>query len=266
MNRAAFSLPIIVVLLAPASAAEPVLGTEDLPELSDPAGNIGYSPAYIGPKDHDYLDVLAAWYDLNETGDGLVLKFKVADATRIGTPEPEWTPWCDFTANVTDDPSTVIYGIHVEENGTVSGSVSHGENGQWTDRGYVQAIGAADPLESNFAAELTKPGYFRFTVALREYLKMSTGVHEFFALCGEQYQPTQTFGSIPIYNSNIATEEGEYVFPLPSGGADTGGEDEPQLTGSEAPSTSPSVQTGASALGLAAVIVSLAIVARARHR
>lgn len=257
-----------VLLLIPLGSADPGFGTETAPELSDPAGNVAYSPAYVhGPKDHDYLDILAAWYESDPSGTSLVLTLKLSDLTQLASPEPEWTPWCELTANVTDGRATLAYHVGWRDDGSgLYGRMFVSDDGQWTDRGYYGVPGQTDIVNgTTFRAVLEQPGYLVLGLPIADYLKFGPGLEDFWAVCGEQYQPIETFGSIPIYNSNIASSEGRFDIPPPAErGSDAG--DEPNLAGDVVSPTSSSPATRSSALGLGAILTALGAVVAGRRR
>jgi hypothetical protein len=59
------ALAIAIVCFAIPIGAATNDGSPDEPELSDAANDVSYDAAYVGPKDHEYLDVRAAWFSYN---------------------------------------------------------------------------------------------------------------------------------------------------------------------------------------------------------
>jgi hypothetical protein len=84
------SMLFVVVLFAAAAIplAGGVTGTEANPELVDPAGDVNYD---IPPDEpHDYMDILAAWFEYDGSSDRVSTIVKVADVEALNPPPTDW--------------------------------------------------------------------------------------------------------------------------------------------------------------------------------
>lgn len=180
----------LVFFSATAVAAD---GTEDRPELMDPEADVEYYAGYVGPQNHDYLDVLAGWFAYENETDSLLLTFKLRDATRLSEQTNDWYLSCIFYADVTaaGEARGFINATWKKDPGApLTGGVSF----RHADRDF-----AAVHLTGEVFATFTAPGYVLFRVPRTELLQFGDELGNLAGSCAEVYAPA---GAIPILTAN----------------------------------------------------------------
>lgn len=199
----ALAVVCVLVALAPAAWADaPRVGTEANPELSDPAGNVSYSPLYQGPRDRDHLDLLSAWLEYDAVGDRLNLTVKVASLVDVDGKSQGWLETYSFQGNVSDaneDVGRLVFAYGKDAS-----------SDEWESDVVLLLWDRALDLERSFAAGRDAPGYLRWSTPLEPLRKFGVQIGDFFAVAGEdQFVAGQDVG-IVNYNRARASTVYEY--------------------------------------------------------
>ena len=274
-------IPAVAILLAiPTVAADPLLlGTEDLPELPDSVNDVAYDPLYTGPKDHGYVDLVAAWFSYDGAKDEITFNLKVADASPLEAGLSGWFPGCQVVGDLASDDGP-------------KGAMRFYWSQDFDEKRFSLVEFDPDPnsspvtpvserarsLEHTFIVELEEPGYFRFVLARSTLLQIADRFHEPRAACVEYYSPHAEGTPIgpagsPIYtNRDDAESESVYSFAEQRRlNAPDGTLEEPMLASS---TTSPTTDettpadngSDTAGFGLVAAVVVLAALASWRRR
>ncbi len=207
-------LAAIIPLMIPPSEA---LGTETLPELVDQGDDVTYYGAYAGERNHDYLDVLAAWFEHDQGLDLVSFNVKVADSQALPTSSTQnWEVRCSFLGAVTST---------AEGGETVWGNLSYGWVKPWNSSGLESSanwepnefgqFGTRNsvPLSHVFEATIEEPGYFRFFIERGLVQRLGDRVEDIRGDCRERLKvadaPTVLEGFSNIDN---AESKGAYSF------------------------------------------------------
>jgi hypothetical protein len=278
MKGLAPSTAVLAFLVAiPAAAAGPsfLFGTEDLPELPDTSGDVQYDPLFVDARDRNYLDVLAAWFEYDNTSDEFRIAIKNADLTHWSF--PDWDGGCNIRGNVTVD-ETILGEL-------VVGVTKYGDDPDFhsyitfeptnTDRQTI--IEGNGSLEHTLGIESTKPGYFRFTVSRSSLLQLGDAIQDFRGRCGEYFTPHLGVDAPIIMNEDLAASSAVYSFTNQRRIAGPDGEPDvfatatteaaPLMTADDATDTpTPGAFLAAAALGIAAILGLGAGVAASRRK
>jgi hypothetical protein len=207
--------PIVLALLMlglmpTATAQTPLLfGTEELPELWG-NGVVNYHPLNPGSTDHDYLAVNRSWFDVDPSGELLMLHLRVIDASNLET-TPDWFLNCHLNATIAIDGTPT---------GDLVGWSFYYSNGKVTSNStFVARVGAPDgsastsdsrSIDATFRVRLGEPGYYEWTIRKFDLQAFGTELHDLAAGCGENYGPAG-MSLYPFPNrSNPATSHSIY--------------------------------------------------------
>ncbi len=176
-------LALSLVLLASPVAAVTWLGTESAPEITDDAGDVMYDERYVGPRDHDYLDVLAAWTEYDDRSDQLIFIVKVGDLRALEHPDPDWEARCTFGGDTIRDGTRVgslsVY-TQVMRAGALESFVELQDSAE---------SGPPTRIPHEFTPQFDAPGYLRFGIARTAFLEFGTALANIGLRCSELYYP-----------------------------------------------------------------------------
>lgn len=205
-----------MLIVLPAAAGGPglIFGSEELPELPDPADDVRYGPTYTGEQNHTYLDLQAAWFNYSAQSDEVILTMKTGNATSLLSPPPSYTIACTV-------------------NGTVAGNELRIEWRRWANQStlrsqvmFVTKTGAGATIDNRllkheFEAELGDPGYFRFAIPRLDLLNLGERFEAPRGLCREYfdvtYGPTSFSAGFPGQPTNTDAAEANSVFSFREG-------------------------------------------------
>jgi hypothetical protein len=203
---------LLLGMVTSTAAAAPMAGTEEQPELTDPAGNVNYSAGYVGPKDRSHVDLLAAWYEYAPQNDTVQLTIKVTDLSHLMTAAQDWNWRCNFLSNMTDGKGAFVYQVTKLTHGEIHSSLWHYQ--QVTRSGTAYSGTDGRPIDHTWSASLSEPGYVRMWVNRTEYLRSGFAMQSFYAQCVESMMipggPSNV--PLPITNANVAGSSGTYDF------------------------------------------------------
>lgn len=153
-------LAFTALLLVPVSAGQRdlILGTEDVPELPDAAGDVKYGSAYVGERNHTYVDFQAAWFNFTEEIDEIVFTIKTGDAQYLRSPPTGYRIYCRVNGTIGEWKLNIDWVRPVTQSNLTSSVI-------------VGGAGFSQVLEHSFSAELADPGYFRFSIPRFELLQ-----------------------------------------------------------------------------------------------
>lgn len=243
---------LAVVALAPSAQAKPVVGTEQQPELTDPANNIEYSAAHLGPQDHSYLDVLAAWLSHDLDSDEILFTVKVTSALDFEKRAADWSVNCGFNSALAGEQAG--HSIRFNMNWNREFGFRH--------EAYVMQDGVSEPrpLKTSFRPVLEEPGYYTWGVGRQQLLEMGSAIHGISGACSELRYVAMSW-TLFVYNSNyVSAEDAQYVIPteLPPPESAVESPEPWEQSGAAAPSTSLAVER-TFAVGLVATLGILAV-------
>lgn len=203
---------LLIVTLAvwavPSVEAGPFVGDEADPELADAAGDVSYSPANVGPQDHHYVDLLAAWIQYNGTRDTVAVSIKLQDTKPLERPPANWGISCNFWA------------------AAVLGETPNGEfQFNWTTLGHTDRVssqatwweetegtqgGSHRVIPHSFLVNYSTPGTVVFELERVRLLQWADTVRGFRADCVETFSPTPTSPPTVIVNGDnaVSTDNG----------------------------------------------------------
>lgn len=251
---------LAVVVLLPVTSAAPVFwGTEQQPELTDPPGNVQYSPLYTGPRDRDHIDLLAAWFEYDAFNDTLVSTLKVSSLEGANeSTQDGWFVLYNFRGNVTVDDE-------------IKAELSHAlyrnhQSAEWRPEVNLETPGGQLDVPFTFDRVDGTPGYFRWTIPMDFLQNWGEQITNFHASGAEEQFVGSSFISTGVLNRNPADAQGSFVWkdlePLP--GRST---DEASLTPTRSETSPPSPESETVTLGLAASVAAVLVaVAFARRR
>jgi PGF-CTERM protein len=201
-NAAWLGLLVLLAFCGPVAAAG--VGTEDLPELSDRVGDVEYSPLYNGPKNHDYLDVVAAWFDHDPAADNITLHVKVPSAENLTASQSQWAVSFLAQAHLTLENETkgeVRFSFN-----SLPRSTGKAED-SWV--AYTRS-GGSEPkmLRSSFQVERGTPGYYRWSLGRSQLMDLGTDLKNLGVDSNEFLAP----GGFPtaVNNGDSATSSSDY--------------------------------------------------------
>lgn len=182
-------LGVVCALIPLASAEAPlVLGTEDLPELPDAAGDVTYSPAYLGGN-ASYLDLTAAWWDFDNATDEVRFTFRMTSTERLAMSPSGLEASCLVTANITAEEKMVGYIQYIwTQPANHSDLETYVLYTEW-DGVSATTGGEIAWIQHKFTSELGTPAYLSLAVDRAEYLSRGDAVEKPFAECRETIEP-----------------------------------------------------------------------------
>ncbi len=255
--KAGVAALMVFVMLVPVTSGAPVIwGTEEKPELADPADNVQYSPLYTGRQDRDHVDLLAGWFEFLAHNNTLMFTLKVGSLENVFEETDGWSLHYGFRGNVSNgqgDTATLRYwAMRYADSNTWNEGVDLAREGQSSVR---------VPHGSVFNE--TTPGYFRWYVPMDYLQNWGVQVAGFDAFASEMQMVADTAES-GIFNRNPAQAEGSFVWkdlePAPVNATD----DEFLTPRSPEPTSTPSAESVAVGLAASAAAVLVAIAWRRR--
>lgn len=210
MWRKVLALLAMAAAFVPGSTSQVVLGTSDDPELEDAVGDVEYSPAYAGSRDHRYLDIQKAWFEYNNETDVITLVYEVVDGSKLSNSSGIWAISCELSGRVlsagdqlgfllfhwTQKPDSPALDSKVVFRETEASSAATGYD--------------AHPMAHGFTSSLSMPGQFRFDVERAALLRWGDEVHSPTAMCREQV--TVNTASFAVVNQDRAESDAAYSF------------------------------------------------------
>ncbi len=209
------------VLAIPDAAA----GSEQAPEIVG-TGEVVYDVAYPGPKDHDYLGIVAGWVEFDSQADAIAFNLKGVDYSIFArAPPSDSTIICIMNATVfleTEFQGYLVFRLlndyHADHFRT--------EN----DLNLFNPNRSPIPIRQAPLGTFAKPGYLQWHVDRNLMLNYADEFSQFFAHCNEQYFPDQyprnpVMPSGPIQNygdSNMSSARFSISNLTPARGNDTG--------------------------------------------
>lgn len=233
-----------------------MVGTEDDPELADPAGNVEYSPLYTGPQDRHHVDLLAGWFEYLPDNDTIMISLKVQEFEDVIQRTEGWSLFYEFLGNLT-------YGGEDERALYITMGSESDADEFWTRMRIRTPSGDVD-VPFDHIIEEGVPGYFRWYVPLDFLLNWGNEVGDFAASAAEFREPTPGVSTIMNRNPN-AFSDAVYSF---EGLEPTPVEEESDefLTPPESPAESDGAATeSATGLGLLVVLALLGAVTYVRR-
>lgn len=255
---------VAVVLLAPVTVASTMIwGTEEKPELADPAGDVQYSQLH-GNEEAPFIDMTAGWISYENQTDRVTFTVKVVDATALESPGQEYHLECNTTIGVEHD-EVIIGSLSVfwAKNQGETNLVSRIEWNPDGERGG-SAIAPRTSLDHDFGYATTAPGYYNWTVDRPALLQYGDILRGWDASCMQ----VLTAGGLRVIYSNFDDGESQSAYSLSelrrlSG---PGGEPDPWETASPEPATPSATSPAETAMpGIAsmlAVLLAYVVVSR----
>lgn len=194
-----------------------ILGTEDLPELPDGVNDVQYDPLYNGPRDHAYIDLVAAWFDHDPVSDEVIFTMKVSDATALASTLDGWWPECRVLGALRQGEE-VTGRLRFEWGRAPNGTVDHRVRVDSTESPTPGSVPNGRALKHAYNERLAEPGYFEFRVARADLLQDGELFENPTAVCLEWYAPHAGQGVIgpalaPLYtNQDDAESQAAYSF------------------------------------------------------
>lgn len=108
---------IAAVALAVAFTPVAAAGTLDDPELSDPAGDVDYSPLAPAEDGHPYIDILAAFASFNAATDRVNLSLVLADTSAMEEDLGNWRATCTLSVDLVRGGDNVTLDMVFEKDG-----------------------------------------------------------------------------------------------------------------------------------------------------
>lgn len=168
---------------------------------------MAYAPAYTGTKDHDYVDIIAAWFtkDNVSTQDNVSFVLKTLDGTRL-MDAVDWDIQCDVQVRIfLGDELQGRLGLHLTKRPGQRHIVSSAE--------WRQDDGQGVPVRHGFTAGLETPGFFQFTMGRQALLSFGSRTGAFDAGCFEVYAPVGAAAAANLMNSDVGQSTRPYWFP-----------------------------------------------------
>jgi hypothetical protein len=205
--RASVWVSLLAILVTPTAAA----GTEEDPEVLDPAGDVVYSAMDV-TRSSTYLDSLALWIEYDAVNDMIVMYWKTADSRRLEQPVDDSGINCYARGNMTVE-------------GTITGTLTF----QWANTNTAGTLfgvmrftreGDALPTEAGrnvpytFEPTFAQPGLFKWRVERARLQNLGEDYGPLEVSCGEG-KGVRTPGSFvtPLYR-NDDDGIGSKVFSL----------------------------------------------------
>lgn len=233
------ALSLLPLLTLPSALAKD--GSEVQPEISDWPDDVSYHPAYVGTRDHGYIDILAGWFVYQPDSDRILFVEKFVDSSVLEDPM-EWgiTCWLHATGTVEGESQDLL-------NLQWSRGAGGDEFSSLTEYGEIS-------LDHDFGYNLTEPGYFWFSLNRAQLARYAAGVSDLVLACFEE----QHIGSVStdIQNMDEASSGTGYDWPaLQANAGPDGSEDGAE--NSTSPPGGASEESGASspALGFGSGLV-----------
>lgn len=153
-------LSLCALLVVPAATAQThlIFGTEEFPELPDGAGDVNAAPppAYNAPT--DFVDFTAGWFEYVNLTDRIVFTMRVASTERLDEAQPGYRVGCAFSGEITggNDPLRLAFVWWQTE--------TRSELIHWVLANDPNPNTPTVEVLHEFEAEISTPGYFRFSV------------------------------------------------------------------------------------------------------
>jgi hypothetical protein len=209
MRNRRILLVLVSLLFAPlASAAS--YGTEAQPELVDVTGDVSYHDMHVGAQDHDWLDLMSAWFEYDNATDTLVTTIKVQDAEALSSPPSDWLIYCYVRGDVVADDE--VKGQLTFRYVQPSGQQEHESRVEFeSDPGKtVQGFDANEQLRHEYELKATAPGYHVFRTDRALMQQLADRIEGLEAWCLDEYMPAANFG---VYaNGDNVESQAEYSF------------------------------------------------------
>lgn len=201
----AFILTLLVAVTTIPSAYA-LDGTEDNPELIDASNDVEYSPLHVGARASNQLDILAGWFEYDNTTDELVFVASITDASNYLTPPSPWIYSCVFRVegvSEAGDPAGTVFFEVAKGSGEsqVKSEVVYDKQGRTTKSADMS------PWPHKFHVSQEARGYLKFSVDRARAWQVADELRNPGADCYEDYAP----GVASLYtNSDAASSKGAY--------------------------------------------------------
>lgn len=203
VRKTAAALVAFAMLVPVASGAPAIWGTEEHPELADPADNVQYSPLHTGGE-REHVDLLAGWLEYDAVNDTLNATLKLKSLEHVN--------------ESTDDNWFVLYGFrgNVTHGGEVKGELRFGmlrshSSGEWSPSVDLNTESGEVDVPFTFQRHDGTPGYFRWYVPMG-YLQNWGDQMETFHAGATEEKFVRPLISSGVINYNLAQADGAFVW------------------------------------------------------
>jgi hypothetical protein len=202
---------LVATFLLPTIAAQPLLlGTEELPELPA-SGPPQYATTYTGPKDHDYLQILAGWFAFDDAADEITWTLKVPDGKAYASPPEDYLLRCLVEANITRGEERVGFlSIDWVHNGDRADSRVTFSRAQGVSGGPTQYT--SEDVAHRFDARLGSPAYLEYRILRPDLLAFGDEIRDFVGHCEEFYYPLEYAALAADATTNSAASKSDAVY------------------------------------------------------
>lgn len=226
----------VLILLAVAVIPVVSAGSAEDPELVDPSDDVAYSPAYVGPRDHAYIDIVAGWLSIEAQTSDVHAHFAFKNTEGLEHPPASWVISCIFTGHVwvagTDRGELTFNFTTLYHTDRVESSVLFRDNG---------IGGKYTSLAHEFGLTYQEGGAATFRLPLAALRNLGESVSDFFAYCAEDLVLTSSAPPSGVFNSDRAKNVSR-TFRLER-------TDEPSTAGEDQATPSPPIGSGTTARG-----------------